>query len=263
MQNAYNNQIQNRNFLSPVGFKFTIAKEPKVSFFCNNAKIPEITLGTALQPSYLKNIDIPGEIIEYGDLSIKFLVDENMENYMAIHNWITGLGFPETTNQYKELTTNNGGIRDPKEAFSDGSLYILNSNYNTTATVKFKDLFPVSISSLDFNSTLTDVQYFTADVSFKYTYYEIETVKPKNTIIPSTLCSPPTVTLTSDKEGYSIGETVLLTWTSESASSLSIDNGIGPISNLNGSASVVYNGSITYTITAKNKFGTSTNSVSL
>jgi len=60
MATAFDNQIQNRNFLSPVGFKFTLAKEPKVSFFCNSASIPEITLGNTVQPSYLKDIDIPG-----------------------------------------------------------------------------------------------------------------------------------------------------------------------------------------------------------
>jgi len=171
--NAFASQIQNRNFLSPVGFKFTLSKEPKAAFFCNSAKIPEITLETELQPTYLKDLDIPGNKILYQDLSIRFLVDENMQNYMSIHNWITGLGFPETTQQYKDLTTNDEGLRDSKEAFSDGSLYILNSNYNTTAIVKFKDLFPISLSSLEFNSTATDVQYFTADVSFKYTVYNI------------------------------------------------------------------------------------------
>jgi hypothetical protein len=171
--NVFAGQIQNRNFLSPVGFKFTLAKEPKAAFFCNTAKIPEITLGTAIQPSYLKDIDVPGEKITFGDLSIKFLVDENMENYMAIHNWITGLGFPETAQQYKDLTTDDNDLRDPKSAFSDGSLYILNSNYNTTAVVKFKDLFPTTLSSLEFNSTATDIQYFTAEVSFKYTIYSI------------------------------------------------------------------------------------------
>ncbi len=171
--NAFANQIQNRNFLSPVGFKFTLAKEPKAAFFCNTAKIPEITLGTTTQPSYLKDIDLPGEKIIYGDLTIKFLVDENMQNYMAIHNWITGLGFPETTEQYQNLITNNDDIMDPKEAFSDGSLYILNSNYSTTAIIKFKDLFPFSLSSLEFNATANDIQYFTAEASFKYTVYNM------------------------------------------------------------------------------------------
>ena len=167
------NQIQNRNFLSRVGFKFTLAKEPKVTFFCNSARIPEINLGLAKQPTYLKILDVPGDILTYGDLTLKFIVDENMENYMAVHNWLTGLGFPESTQQYKELTTNDQGLRDEKEAFSDGSLSILNSNYRSTATVKFRDLFPVSLSSLEFDATASDIIYLTAQVTFKYTIYDI------------------------------------------------------------------------------------------
>ena len=167
------NQIGNRNFLSPVGFKFTLAKEPKVTFFCNSARIPEINLEVVRQPTYLKDIDVPGDKLTYGDLSIRFLVDENMENYMAVHNWLTGLGFPEIASQFKELTTKDNGIRDQKEAFSDGSLYILNSNYRNTAVVKFKDLFPVSLTSLEFDATPNDIQYFTAEVAFKYTVYNI------------------------------------------------------------------------------------------
>jgi len=173
MASAFDNQIQNRNFLSPIGFKFTLAKEPKVSFFSNSCRIPEINLGTAIQPSYLKDIDVPGDKITYGDFFLRFLVDENLENYMAIHNWITGLGYPETTEEYLNLTTNEDGLRDPKEAFSDGSLRILNSNYKDVAVIKFLDLFPVSLSSLDFEANDTDINYFTAEVGFKYTIYNI------------------------------------------------------------------------------------------
>ena len=169
-------QIDNRNYLSPVGFKFSLAKFPKVDFFCNSASIPEISLGTYQQPSYLKTIDVPGEKLTYGDLDIRFLVDENMENYMSIHNWLTGLGYPETTEQFKKATTNEDGQRDREIIFSDGNLHILNSNFNTTAIVKFFDLFPISLSSLEFEATDTDVNYFTADAIFRYTVYNI--VKP-------------------------------------------------------------------------------------
>ena len=173
MASAFANQIQNRNFLSPVGFKFTIAKTPKVNFFCNSARIPEINLGVANQPTYLKDLDIPGDKLTYGDLSLRFLVDENMENYMAIHNWMTGLGFPETTQDFKDLTTNDDGQRDFEEQFSDGNLQILNSNFRPVANVKFFNLFPISLTSLDFDATEPDVQYFTAEASFKYTVYNI------------------------------------------------------------------------------------------
>ena len=173
MARAFANQIDNRNFLSPVGFKFTLSKEPKVSFFSNAARIPELTLGTALQPSYLKDIDVPGDKLQYGDFSFRFLVDENLENYMKIHNWLTTLGYPETTEQYKTGTTTDDGIRDTDIVFSDASLHILNSNYRDTAIVKFSNLFPIALSSLEFEATDTDIQYFTAEVVFKYTVYNI------------------------------------------------------------------------------------------
>ena len=172
-RDAFVNQIQNRNFLSPVGFKFSLAKNNKVSFFANSCRIPDISLGTAVQATYLKDIDVPGDKLQYGDFSLRFLVDENMENYMKIHNWMKGLGYPESTKTYKDLTTNTQGIRDGEEAFSDGSLHILNSNYRTTAIIKFKDLFPTSLTSLDFDATDTDINYFTAEATFKYTIYNI------------------------------------------------------------------------------------------
>jgi len=173
MATSFPNQINNRNFLSPVGFKFTLSKEPKASFFCNSARIPEINLGTAIQPSYLKDLDVPGDKLSYGDFSLRFLVDENMENYMTIHNWLTGLGYPETTQDFKDLTTDEDGLRDLKRQFSDGSLHILNSNFRDVAIVKFKDLFPTYLTSLEFEASDTDVNYFTAEVSFKYTVYNI------------------------------------------------------------------------------------------
>ena len=170
---AFRNQIQNRNFLAPVGFKFTLAKYPKVDFFSNSARIPEISLGTAIQPSYLKDIDIPGEKLTYGDLTIRFLVDENMENYMAVHNWLKGIGFPETPQQFKDQITDTDGRIDEKLVFSDGSLHILNSNFQDVAIVKFQDLFPVGLTSLEFDATETDINYFTAEVSMRYTVYNI------------------------------------------------------------------------------------------
>jgi len=128
---------------------------------------------TVVEPYYLKNLDVPGEKVAYGDLTLNFLVDENMENYMAIHNWITQLGYPESTENFKDLVTEVDGTREMMNQFSDASLFILNSNYRTQSILKFKDVFPYSLTSLDFDSTVSDVQYFTAQASFKYTIYNI------------------------------------------------------------------------------------------
>ena len=170
---AFGKQIQNRNFLSGVAFKFNLAKFPKVDFFSNSARIPELNLELTTQASYLKNIDVPGERLTYGDFTLRFLVDENMENYLSVYEWLTGLGFPETTKEFADIIKDSDGQRDPKEAFCDGTLRILNSNYREVAKVKFKDLFPISLSSLEFDATNTDVQFFTAEATFKYTIYDL------------------------------------------------------------------------------------------
>ena len=98
--------IDNRNFLSPIGFKFALKRAPGVAFFCNEANIPSMDLGIAEQPSYLRNIPTPGDKIEFGDLSIRFLVDEDLVNYMEIDKWIRGLGFPESRKEFSDLENN-------------------------------------------------------------------------------------------------------------------------------------------------------------
>ena len=99
----WNNQLDNRNYLSPVGFKFVITKAPKADFFSNSANIPGINLGFAEQPTYLKNIPVAGDKLTYDDFNLTFFVDENLENYMQVHNWLKGLGFPESIQQFIDL----------------------------------------------------------------------------------------------------------------------------------------------------------------
>ena len=169
--------ISNRNFLSPTGFKFSLKRSPGVAFFCNQANIPSIDLGIAIQPTYFKDIDIPGDKVSFGDLTLRFLVDEDLVNYMEIQNWIRGLGFPESMQEFNDLENeavlpgNYGKSGD--NIYSDGTLQILSSNLVSKFNVSFKDLFPYSLSTITFDATDTDVDYFTADVSFKYTIYNL------------------------------------------------------------------------------------------
>ena len=172
-------QIKNRNFLSPTGFKFTLVRSPKVAFFCNRANIPDLTLGTAVQPTYLKDIDQPGDKVTFGDLNLQFLVDEDLKNYMEIQKWMRGLGFPESLQQFDKFEK-EGQNRLPKryaqfgdQIYSDGTLQILSSNLVAKFNVNFTELFPYSLSTLAFDATDTDIEYFTAEVNFKYTMYNL------------------------------------------------------------------------------------------
>ena len=168
--------IDNRNFLSPTGFKFGLKRSPGVAFFCNQANIPALDLGVAEQPSYLKDIPLPGDKMQFGDLNLRFLVDEDLVNFMEIQNWMRGLGFPESLAEFNDLK--NEAILGPmgkstEDVYSDGTLQILSSNLIPKFQVVFNDLFPYSLSTVTFDATDTDIEYFTADVGFKYTLYKI------------------------------------------------------------------------------------------
>jgi len=170
--------IENRNFLSPTGFKFALKRSPAAAFFCNQANIPSLDLGVAQQTSYLKDIDISGDKIVFGDLTLRFLVDEDLFNYMEIQNWIRGLGYPEKLSQLKDLSE-DGKIKSRfgqsgENIYSDATLQVLSNSLIPKFQIMFKDVFPYSLSTITFDATDTDIEYFTADVSFKYTIYDMQ-----------------------------------------------------------------------------------------
>ena len=177
MASIYDKQIKNRNFLSPTGFKFILNRAPKVSFFGNEANIPELNLGVAEQPTYLKDIPLPGDKVTFGDFNLRFLVDENLENYIEISNWIRSVGYAETLQDAFDFQNANPDLEQPDKSqlnfYSDGTLQILTSSENPNFKVVFQNLFPTTLSTLNFDATAEDVNYFTADVSFKYTIFNI------------------------------------------------------------------------------------------
>ena len=177
----FDKQIANRNYMSPLCFKLILTKTPKVDFLCQSANIPQKSKGTAIQPTYLKDIAVPGDKVLYDDLRVRFLVDEQMENYLSIYNWMTGLGYPENAGQFRQLKKDDlrtdASVSDDADPryfeFSDATLQILSSNYKPSVLVNFKDAFPTTLSTLDFDVSTRDYAYFTAEVSFKYTIFTI------------------------------------------------------------------------------------------
>ena len=249
-------QIENRNFLAPTGFQFNLKRSPKVAFFCNEANIPDLNLGVAVQSNYLRDIPTPGDKIEFGDLSLRFLVDENLENYLELQDWIRGLGYPESVQEFRDLAADGivkgAYVKDRQNIYSDGTLQILSSNLVPKFNVNFRDLFPTSLTTLTFDATDTDIQYFTANAEFKYTSYEIVPIgtAPVIPYIPA-----PTISLTASSTSNVPNNTdVTFTWETTNASQVSINNGVGIVTSPNGRLDVTVNfgdeTSRTYTATA-------------
>jgi hypothetical protein len=164
----------NKNFLSPLNFRFQIKKTPYTNFFIQKVNIPAISLPDAMTPTPFIDLPFPGDHLKYGELNITFKVDEDLTNYMEINNWIIGIAQESSFDAYNLISsqpsyTGNG-------VFSDISLFILASTKVPNYEISFIDAYPKALTDLVFNTTDTDVNYVQASATFKYTRYEINKI---------------------------------------------------------------------------------------
>ena len=188
-----NRQPDKLDYTSPTQFRFILNQIPKVQFFVQTANIPGINLGEVVIPTPYKDIPYIGDKITYENLSVQFLVDEHLENYIELHNWMIGLGFPKSRQQFTDFrsTTSNtanaagksnndiGIVGQPvpeRPLYSDATLTILSNKNNPLVECRFADCFPASLSGLNYTQQVGDVEYLTASVDFRYKLYEIVTL---------------------------------------------------------------------------------------
>ena len=172
---AVDNTPSNKNFLSPLNFKFVLKRAPHVNFFVQKVTIPGISLAAVTTPNPLLRIPEPGDQLDFEELSITFRVDENLQNYLEIQNWLRAIG-KQSFQQYGAIAVNKAFTGESIK--SDVSLTVLSSAKRPNYEIVFEDAFPTGISSIEFDSSMEDVMYIEAEASFRYTKYEITKVSP-------------------------------------------------------------------------------------
>jgi len=179
------------DYASPIQFRFKCTKLPLVEYFCQTANIPSISLGTATINTPLYDYPVPGDTITYGSLDISFLVDENLNNFKELHDWISGLGFPKDHKQFLDLSQTSidrfpgtlestaatgTAIKQPIPeggTYSDGTLTVLNSKNVAKTEIRFQNLYPTALGSLNYDIQASDVDYLQVSASFNYFNYDI------------------------------------------------------------------------------------------
>lgn len=158
---AQSTLLKDVGYASPIGFRLAIdsIRYPNAEFTVQTASIPEITVDAATYATPQRNIEVAGDKITYAPFSCSFIIDENLENYYEIHDWLIGL----------VIEPDDKNIRKTR----DMTLLILNSHNNVSREVQFADAYPTSLSTLDFDAKLTSVDYLTAEVSFNYSYFKL------------------------------------------------------------------------------------------
>ena len=167
---------ENLSLLSPVGFRFLLNNRPHVQYFCQAANVPGISIGTIPHATPLKTYPIGGDEVTFEELSIRFIIDESMKNWREIYDWIITIGIPRATAQEKYKIA-----RAADDLTTDATLTILTGNMNPQININFKELFPINLSSIQFDSSLGDIDYVVADVTFSYEQYEYENLLSNDT----------------------------------------------------------------------------------
>lgn len=157
-----------QNYLSPVEFRFIIKRLPFVEFFTQEATIPGINMNPVETPTPFRGMFFHGDKLQYDQFTINFRVDENMNNYQEITNWMIGLSFPDKFSQFANLDDSVDGL------YSDASLMIMTNGRNPNLQVVFQDIFPINLGSIQMDTTSGDIDYVTVDATFQTNKFEIK-----------------------------------------------------------------------------------------
>ena len=188
-------QPSNIDYANNTQFRFDIMKLPNVQYNVIRANIPGLSFdGNAEYTTRFKRIPAMGEVVNYEDLNLTFIVQENFANYIEVHDWIIGIGFPQSTTQFANaiasgetgLKPNAGGdvsrtntsskVANISALESDATLTILTNKNNPTVRVNFKSLYPSALTGVEYDVQSTTTTPLTATVTFKYSIYEFETL---------------------------------------------------------------------------------------
>ena len=174
------------DYASPTTWRIKFARIPKVVWFCTNVNLPGITLGEAQYPTPMMDTYLTGDKLTFETLNITFLVDEELQNYRQLWDWMVGIGAPKKLSQFSaaltggsnptsQMPTSDGTTPSESGLYDDATLIVYNSKNIAKVNIHFKQMFPTSLSGLAYAQDATDVDYFRADASFRFMYYEFET----------------------------------------------------------------------------------------
>jgi hypothetical protein len=144
------------NLLALTGFKLFINSEDfkHTQYFAVSASFPSVSLAE-VTTGYKNNQGfVPGDKLAYDPLTMRIAIDEKLESYREIFNWM------HSNTKNRELIVH------------DITLHFLTNHNNISRSVRFANAFPTTIGGLEFNVQQTESEYAFLDATFRYDYFE-------------------------------------------------------------------------------------------
>ena len=158
------------NLQSPLNFSFKILRAPSTTYFCQSVKIPDVTLESANVPSPSILVPMAGDHVAFSPLTLTFKVDDDLQNWLEMFNWMTTAGNVENVSREYKIMENNPNYAG-YGIYSDLQLFTIDSQKNPSYVVTFERCFPSSLSGPNFDTMNTTVKYISSTVTFKYTKF--------------------------------------------------------------------------------------------
>lgn len=169
---AANRIPSNIDYAAPTQFRFQIARLPNVEYFIVAANVPDIThSGDAEINTPFKTFYNGADILEYSDLTVKFLINESLENWEELYNWIRGIAFPATRGEFAAMVTESE--QEPQNMFSEATMTILSNKNNPLLQIVYKNVYPTTLTGLEYDVQQTDTVSLSATATFKFSDIEL------------------------------------------------------------------------------------------
>jgi len=163
-----------QNLQSPVNFAFRLKRAPSLSYRTQSFKVPNVSLRAAKAPSPSLSVNYVGDHVEFQPLALTFLVDEQLQNWLEIFNWMTGSGNVENTGT-EYATMANRKDYSGYGIYSELQMFQMNSQKIPILVYTFERCQPISLGGPQFDTKDTSINYLTSEVVFSYTKFSIST----------------------------------------------------------------------------------------
>lgn len=165
----------NTAYLQPTKYQIVFPRITTVPYFCQDVNLPSLSASPVRTPTPFVDLYKPTDKLEYGVLSINFILDEEMWNWEIIQSWIRGYSFPCSFEEYKNMDRKSFySLHKESPQYADAQLLILSGLNNAKLKVKFIDAFPVFLSDVKFTTKSSAEETMTAQADFRYQLFNIE-----------------------------------------------------------------------------------------
>lgn len=170
-------EISNGNLHYTNKWRLALLRSPGVQYNCTTADFPSLSMTPVKMPTPVGNFFMGGKIVDFGQFTFTFLVDEDFENYWTIFEWMTAIAGATDTDKYKKFVNDStrnvfdSKDKDKHNIYSDGTLFSLTNASQINREFHIVNMFPITLGSPVF--TQGDNSVNTCTVTFQCDYFEL------------------------------------------------------------------------------------------